>query len=358
MPKYAELYQQLRLAILRGEYAPDERLPSENALALRHQVSRITSKRALNELAAADLVYRVQGGGTFVKPHASTTSRELLLVLPFPGQAEFGDYQSGVMATLQNTTWRLNAVQNDAFLAKPADAIAEQFAGVIYYPQNLATELPHLLALFARRVPLVLLDKRPAALAIPSVVSDNVAGGALACRHLLATGHTRIAFYSEAPFWQDFTGTVSDRFCGYLNAYQNALPAGATPLRWAQVLNATAPAQRAAWLHAQGITGVIAENDLAAVTLQQQLQVADPAMAASIAIVGFDDLPVATTSTPALTTVVQDFEQIGADAVEALLVQINNPTRQYAASRVVPVHLVKRASTANHQPTKTPKIKE
>ncbi|GAB7169201.1 hypothetical protein TUA1478L_11970 [Lactiplantibacillus plantarum] len=62
MAKYEILFKQLRLAILRGEYAPNDRLPSENAIAIKHGVSRITSKRALNELAAADLVYRVRGG--------------------------------------------------------------------------------------------------------------------------------------------------------------------------------------------------------------------------------------------------------------------------------------------------------
>ncbi|MDY1543625.1 winged helix-turn-helix domain-containing protein [Lactiplantibacillus pentosus] len=57
MAKYEILFKQLRMAILRGEYAPNDRLPSENAIAIKHGVSRITSKRALNELAAADLVY-------------------------------------------------------------------------------------------------------------------------------------------------------------------------------------------------------------------------------------------------------------------------------------------------------------
>nr|WP_225352366.1 winged helix-turn-helix domain-containing protein [Lacticaseibacillus nasuensis] len=61
MAKYQDLFNRLKMAILRGEYAPNQRLPSENALAIRYRLSRITTKRALNELVAADLVYRVQG---------------------------------------------------------------------------------------------------------------------------------------------------------------------------------------------------------------------------------------------------------------------------------------------------------
>ncbi|MCI1688691.1 MAG: winged helix-turn-helix domain-containing protein, partial [Schleiferilactobacillus harbinensis] len=49
--KYQVIYQSLRRSILSGRLAPNTPLPSENALAIKYGVSRITSKRALNELA-------------------------------------------------------------------------------------------------------------------------------------------------------------------------------------------------------------------------------------------------------------------------------------------------------------------
>lgn len=349
MAKYEILFKQLRMAILRGEYAPNDRLPSENAIAIKHGVSRITSKRALNELAAADLVYRVRGGGTFVKPHKSTTQRQILLVLPFPETTAFGDYQSGIKATLTGTTWQLKLMANEAFLQLDMTQLADQYAGIIYYPQNLATELPVLMTLSAQKMPLVVLDKIPAALAVPSVTSDNVAGGRIACEHLQNRGHQRIAFLPESPFWQTFTGTVSDRFLGYFNCLKLTANDTGLPLRWAQALQAcTNPMQLHAYIQAQGITGLIAENDVVALRALQQLQQIDHGIGTSLALVGFDNLPAAARNHPALTTVVQDFGMIGAKAVEALLDQINNPKHRFDRQVVVSVKLMVRESTNTH----------
>lgn len=349
MPKYQALYDRLRMAILRGEYAPDERLPSENALAIRFGLSRITTKRALNELAEADLVYRKQGKGTFVKPHASTASRELLLVVPFTDPAAFGDYQTGIETTLKGTTWVLNLRTNQQFAQTSASELLKRYAGIIYYPQQLPSELPLLLTLFTHQLPLVMLDKAPAHFALPSIESDNVLGGQLAVAHLRALGHTRIAFLADTPFWQDFTGTVADRFCGYVNGYRGV--SDGDPLAWAQNL-ASCPnaAAKAHYLRENKITALIAENDLTALALMRELQVADADLAAKLSVIGFDDLPLAAASDPPLTSLAQDFKQLGAEAVAALLAQINEPAKLFPPRRPVPVTLMQRASTIDRPP--------
>lgn len=66
MPLYHQLYLQLRVRILDGSLPGGARIPSEQSLAARYSVSRITAKRALDELAAAGLVARQRGRGTHV----------------------------------------------------------------------------------------------------------------------------------------------------------------------------------------------------------------------------------------------------------------------------------------------------
>ncbi len=72
-PSFQPLYQQIRqlLAerIAHGEWAVHEALPSEWALAEALQVSQGTVRKALDELAAENLVVRRQGRGTFVAEH-------------------------------------------------------------------------------------------------------------------------------------------------------------------------------------------------------------------------------------------------------------------------------------------------
>ena len=347
--KYQHLYDQLRRSILRGEYAPDAKLPSENALAIKYQVSRITTKRALNELAADDLIYRIQGKGSFVKPHQATNIRTLLLVLPFGADESLGDYASGITQTLIGTTWALATITNSQFAEMPVADLPKQYAGIFYYPQSIEAELPRLMMLAELHMPVVVLDSTPAALALPSVTSDNVSGGQLAVEHLLAAGHSRIAFYSHVPFWGTYIGTVADRFFGYLNHYATALPTG-QPLAWAKALTATKTGEQLAeYLKQERITALIVANDIEAINLSRTLSRLNWQLPEQLAIIGFDNLPAAANNQPPLTTLTQDFKEIGRQAVDLLLLQINNPTVQSAARITVPVQLVVRHSTASKE---------
>lgn len=65
-PLYHQVYLVLRNKILKGEYAFDSLMPSEQITSEIFSVSRITAKRALNELASDGLVKRERGKGTRV----------------------------------------------------------------------------------------------------------------------------------------------------------------------------------------------------------------------------------------------------------------------------------------------------
>ncbi len=67
LPKYYQLRESLREQI---EVLPaGQPIPSEKELCLTHEVSRITVRKALNDLIHQGLLYTVQGKGTFVSPH-------------------------------------------------------------------------------------------------------------------------------------------------------------------------------------------------------------------------------------------------------------------------------------------------
>ena len=72
VPLYQQIYSKIRHAIVSGEVAPQSRLPAEQELVKRLGVSRITVKRAFNELAIAGLVRRYRGRGTVVTYDSST----------------------------------------------------------------------------------------------------------------------------------------------------------------------------------------------------------------------------------------------------------------------------------------------
>ena len=66
VPLYAQIVEQLQNDIAKGVFSKTGRLPTEVELAEQYQVSRITVRRAVDELVSQGLVEKKQGKGTFV----------------------------------------------------------------------------------------------------------------------------------------------------------------------------------------------------------------------------------------------------------------------------------------------------
>lgn len=88
MVKYQEIAKDLRRKILNKLYLPSEQLPQEKEMCLIYNVSRITIKKAVDELVTAGLVIKRRGAGTFVKSVNDATVQELSLVQQFTGFTE------------------------------------------------------------------------------------------------------------------------------------------------------------------------------------------------------------------------------------------------------------------------------
>ncbi len=91
-PAFSPLYQQIKSLILQslqaGEWKPGDPIPSEMELAARFRVSQGTVRKAIDELAAENLVIRRQGRGTFVATHAEQhVQYRFLRLLPDKGDA-------------------------------------------------------------------------------------------------------------------------------------------------------------------------------------------------------------------------------------------------------------------------------
>jgi GntR family transcriptional regulator len=72
-PTFSPLYRQIKSLMLQaldsGEWRPGEAIPSETELAVRFGVSQGTVRKAIDEMAAENLLLRRQGKGTFVASH-------------------------------------------------------------------------------------------------------------------------------------------------------------------------------------------------------------------------------------------------------------------------------------------------
>ncbi len=72
-PTFSPLYRQIKAlivqALVAGEWRPGQAIPSEQELASRFGVSQGTVRKAIDEMAAENMVVRKQGKGTFVASH-------------------------------------------------------------------------------------------------------------------------------------------------------------------------------------------------------------------------------------------------------------------------------------------------
>ena len=170
-----------------------------------------------------------------------------------------------------------------------------------------------------------------------SVSVDQSSGARLVMAHLLGLGHRRIKHVSGPPELIEAQARRS--------SYEDALGAADLPVPEVVVGDWTAESgYRAASRLSPDTTAVFSANDQMALGLIHGLVELGRRVPHDVSVVGFDDVPEARFYLPALTTIRQDFEQIGRVAVESLIRQIEGGPAEHIAP--LEAQLIVRDSTA------------
>ncbi|TGD25134.1 GntR family transcriptional regulator [Companilactobacillus suantsaicola] len=338
-PKYKLIYQTLKNKILSHQINVGDKLPSENQLAKEYSVSRITSKRALTELENDGLVSRQAGIGTIVqKDHLTEIKNEILFVIPFANNAEFGDYTSGLLEVFnEQQNFQITTVTNQKFRNFPLSRV-NQAKGIIYYVESLTNDLKVITKLFLDKIPIVILDKSFDDLPIPSVTCDNFNGGKLAATTLLQSGLQKLAFVTNENSISD--SSVRSRYFGFLSAVQdqNKITPVLFNIKDHDISTLIAD------IKVKKVDGIVAQNDVVAIRIMNQLHQSGIKIPEDVSIIGFDNIQASTLSYPALTTIEQNFVTLGASAAKLLLQLIEAPKQDIPSQTIIPVKLIKRDS--------------
>lgn len=187
----------------------------------------------------------------------------------------------------------------------------------------------------ARYRPLVVWGAHRAGQQHLTIGSDNVAGGTLAARHLIATGRRRLLFVGD-PAPPEF----ADRLAGFRAGVQGT---GATVELCETAMSPDAVHAALADLLARGTVpdGLFAASDIVAMTALRALAEAGIAVPSATAVIGYDDVTLASHTSPPLTTVRQDLKTGAQLMVDALLARIEGAD---AGSAIIPPHMIVRAS--------------
>jgi DNA-binding LacI/PurR family transcriptional regulator len=210
--------------------------------------------------------------------------------------------------------------------------------GVLVIAPHVAAQA--VLRTVSRAVPVVAVEAGTAG-GLPVVAVDQAVGSRLAVEHLLRLRHRTVWHLAGPRDW---------------------LEAQARERTWRWVLHAAGapvpPVLRGDWSARSGyelgrelaadpaVTAVFAANDHMALGLLRALGEAGRRVPGQVSVVGFDDVPEAAYLTPPLTTVRQDFDEVGKRGMALLLAQMRDGDGHAARRARIRPSLVIRSSTA------------
>jgi DNA-binding LacI/PurR family transcriptional regulator len=187
-------------------------------------------------------------------------------------------------------------------------------------------------------VPLVVVGGDPG-MGAPTVTIDQFEGARMATRHLLDLGHRTVHHVAGPRAWVD----ASARLRGWSDALRRyPAPRGSSVAGDWGAGGGYAAASHLA--RDRAVTAIFAANDQTALGVIRALHDAGRRVPDDVSVVGFDDTPESGYFLPPLTTVRQDFGEVGRRCVELLLsLADGEPVERHV---VVPAELVIRDSTA------------
>lgn len=361
MPLYERLYNYVIGEITAGRLRPGDRVPSEKELAGQFDVSRITSRKALERLSQDGVIERMRGRGSFVSGNMDVTRLQGLAARPAAQTAGSPRRVAALLLPDLADSYGLRLVRSvDSYLRRQGYYLLlcrtggqreeEERAieasveigvdGLIVFPVHGEYYSERLLRLVLDHYPLVLVDRYLKGIPACSVFTDNRRAAEDLTSYLIDQGHMHIAFISPPA---QGTSAIEDRIQGVtaalatrglsfgpedcLTDMYSTLPGAFTA---ENVAKDAETIRRFLEAHPQ-VTALVACEYNIALVLQHTLAGMGRRVPEDHAIVCFDSVeyPI---GAPQFTHVRQDEERMGCQAVDLLMAQI--------AGQEVPLHTV------------------
>lgn len=360
-PAYLKIMLDLKRRIDSGVFSPNQPILSEREICDEYKVSRITARRALDELEKQNYIERIQGKGSFIRAPRNIVRSARRIALVVDGIYDQGTlpiilrgieqeaHQSGYQITFFNSQCQFDKYEEVAKMI-----LQGEFDGVILDPIQSDREYERNLELIdrleAESIPVILIQKylfnHPERYSY--VISEDYRGAYYLTEHLIRIGHRRIAFVHD-----EFNSGSFARMQGY----KGALLVGNLELNDRLIHHihniSEVPSIIESYLkmnEEEAPTAVFCVNDLLAYEFMRVLRKKEVSIPERLALVGFDDLPSSALLAVPLTTVAQQIEEIGVQAVRALKHRMNGHQTE-KIQIVLPCKLVIRQSCgARRQP--------
>ena len=112
-PRYIQLKRAIEAAIRNGMIKPGDVLPAEREIALRAELSRVTVRKAVQELVCEGALFKRRGSGTFVRPRVGRVEQSLSALTSFTEDM-------ALRGIAVRTAW----LDRGVYLPSPAEVVA------------------------------------------------------------------------------------------------------------------------------------------------------------------------------------------------------------------------------------------
>ncbi len=248
-------------------------------------------------------------------------------------------YASGynVMICQSNEDYHREVIDAQALLDNRVD-------GVLMSLSKTTFQYDHIRNLINHGIPVVFFDRAPQEIDTDKVLIDDFLGAKIATHHLISIGRKKILHLAGPPH----LSIGQRRKDGYINALEeNGIPFNPKyVIKCDTREDVYANAAKILQL-ANEIDGIFAVNDSTAIAAMQVLLKNDIRIPEHISVIGFGDGPNATITYPPLSTVEQKGTEIGKEAIQLLIKQIENEETTYIPTTkiITPVLRIRESTT-------------
>ncbi len=349
---YNKVRNEILKIIIERQIGSNELLPSEGEIAELCNVSKMTSKLALNSLAEEHIIYRIPRRGSFLADvdlnkirsmvdsnstsnYSSVKSNYLALVIP-KMDSYCGNIVRVILTAAEAYNYHVVVKYSDGVSETEEQILSEiskvpEIMGVILFPGDNNTCGIELLSYKVHNYPIVIVDRVYKEVEFDSICHDNYQGAKDAVSYLIRKGHTKIGFISKSI---SNVTSREERYQGYMAAMME----GNKRIRLESVLTndnmVLVSALKEYLINNDSLTAVFCSDDYIAVYLYYAAGELGKSVPGDLSIMGFTDNEILNYIPLKMTTVKQPVEELGTQAVEVLMDKIADSSRPPRTIRI------------------------
>jgi len=352
--KYQLVYEWIRACINDGTFTAGNKLYSENVIAEQFKISRLTVRKAIENLESEGLIYKIRGSGTYVNDISKVVTKDtkkIGVITTVLSDYLFTSIIRGIDSVISESGYTMslgmtnNLFQDERRVLK--SIVESGVDGLIIETTKSALPNPNI-DLFRRfdemGIPYVFIHGYYKELDPVYVVTEDSNCGTKAVEYLFSLGHKNIACIFKSD---DMQGV--QRFSGFARGLTSlGLEIKDNRLIWFATDGEeevfTGENENLVLEKIKGCTAIVCYSDLLAMLLIKFLNCHEIKVPEDISVIGFDNWSVSHLSLINITTFDHPKEKLGQEAAIRLLQMINNGKKVESLS--MNMEMIIRDSTA------------